>query len=139
MSKTTLIENQWVDIVMPPAPDDQVLVSWSMAMGLLFVLSFAAYLFWQRQPRQRLKRKIKSLLKHTAAEIEPKNKLLTLEKILCQYHHAAQLSYIKLDNPHWNKFKRQLQQACYQPQAVDEQRSNELIKQAQVIFLESRL
>ena len=137
MSKTSLIENQWVDIVIPTAPDSQLLLWWSLVFVLLMVVSFGVYFIWQRQPRQQLRRNMRRLLSFPSTLIDPKNKLRQLEQALCQHCHAVQLSKIKLDNTNWNTFKQQLQQACYQAQPVNEQHAIELIKQAQTIFLEA--
>ncbi len=135
--KTRLIENQWFDIVPPAAPDDQLLLWWSLSTVLLVIVSSSVYLIWRRQPQQRLKRNIYSLLNRSSTEIDPKNKLRQLEKLLCQYYHTTQLSNIELENTHWNTFRQQLQKACYQSQTVDEQHAAKLIQQANSIFLVS--
>ena len=138
MSKSTLIENQWVDIVIPAPPDSHMLLWWSLAFVLLMIVSFSVYWIWQRRPGQQLRRTMKFLLGRSAIDIDPKNKLRQLEKALCQHYQAAQLSQIKLDNKNWSVFKHQLQQACYQAQDVDKQHALELIKQVQVLLLEPR-
>ncbi len=137
MSKISLIDNQWVDIVVPPPPEDPMLLWWSLSLVLLWVIFIGAYLLWRRQPRQQLKRKINSLKKNAAISTNPKLLLRQLEKSLCQYCQVTQLSYIDLHHAQWPLFRQQLQQACYQNQTTDPQLTIDLIAQAREIFLES--
>ena len=137
MSKPSLIDSQWVDIVVPPPPESQLLLWWSICLVLFIILAFSINLIWRRRPRQQLRRKINFLKKKFSTDTNSKHILRQLEKSLCQYCQVAQLSYITISHTQWPAFRQQLQQACYQYQDNDPQLTDDLIGQAREIFLQS--
>ena len=142
MSKATLIENQWVDIVIPPPPESQLLIWWLLAAVLIIVITIVARIFWQQQPRQRLKRRIRYLLRilspvsTTGKNTNSKQILQQLEKELCQFCNTNQLLYINIDHSQWPVFREQLQQATYQAIEPERKQIHDLLEQALSIFLD---
>ena len=128
IDSSTLISQQWVDIVALPPPDSDSLITWLLVIGLSLVVGSLLIYLWQRRPVQIARRKLKKLTKQiNNQQIDNKKLLQQAEQVLCHRFRVAQLSQAKFKSKAWAVFKLELTDACYQSQSPDQHQTRALI------------
>ena len=98
MSKR-LADNQWLDIVLPAAPQADYLIPVIVISCLIILLFIIYYRFWYRHPKQVLLRDMRHIHGHMQRIENPKTCLQHIEHAILQYFQAATLQKINTDNP----------------------------------------
>ena len=59
MKPEPLGQSQWVDIILPPAPQSDAWLWWLLVAVVVFIIGSVALFLWQRRPEQIARRKIR--------------------------------------------------------------------------------
>lgn len=131
--QTTLLSQQWHEIL-PPLPPEPVSL-WVILSSLLLVLLavVVVYILWQQRPRQRARRELRRCtrqLQHSASN--SKEIAMRMHRALLQglsLNPASALSEQHRRDIFWELFYRQLQECVFQPVAPSPDELARLLRQ----------
>jgi len=130
----TLAQQQWVDIVVPAAPESDLYL-WLLLAGLCSaVITSLAWWFWYRRPRQRLHRCIRQLSRTLGGTDDCKSLLIQLESALCRFHDLPYLYPSQRVVQHWYKLFDQLTRIRYQKQQPSVEQTRQLLQQSRQLL-----
>jgi hypothetical protein len=132
-----LIDKQWIDIVMPPAPDH--MLPWWLILTAVLTLSLVIVLwqFWRRRPRQHLRRVLKHLTQQLNSTTDYRHVLVQLERALCRFHRLPYLHATPLLHPRWQQLFVDITTQRYQKQQPDPLSTRLLIQQCRDVLAQS--
>jgi hypothetical protein len=124
-----LIDKQWVDIVLPLAPESNLLF-WSIVIAALVMLAVTVALtIWYRQPRQRLLRRIRKLNRAIPLTRDYKHLLMQLEAALCRFHQLPYLHAAQHVHAQWHIVFTRLINVIYQKHQPSQELAQQLLQQ----------
>ncbi len=124
-----LIDTQWVDIVLPLAPESNLLF-WFIVIVALVMLAFTLVLtIWYRQPRQRLLRRIRKLHRAVPITRDYKHLLMQLEAALCRFHQLPYLHAAQHVHAQWHAVFTSLTNVIYQKHQPSQELAQQLLQQ----------
>lgn len=124
-----LIDKQWVDIVLPLAPESNLLF-WSIVIGALVMLTVTVVLtIWYLRPRQHLLRRIRKLNRDIPVTRDYKYLLMQLEAALCRFHQLPYLYAAQHVHAHWHSVFTALINVVYQKQQPSRELTQQLLQQ----------
>jgi membrane protein required for beta-lactamase induction len=124
-----LIDKQWVDIVLPLAPESNLLF-WSIVIGTLAIFTFTVvFTIWYRRPRQHLMRRIRKLNRIISVTNDYKHLLMQLEAALCHFHQLPYLYAARHVHTHWYAVFTQLINSIYQKRQPSRELTQQLLQQ----------
>jgi len=128
-----LIDRQWVDIVLPPPPEINMLL-WSLLALAIVLLIATGITLWYRRPRQQMYRLIQSLSRHLSGTNDYKQLLAQLEQGLCQYYQLTYLSPSAALPVDWHAFFKQVTEHRYQRQQPSLDQTQALLQRAMTLL-----
>lgn len=131
--QTTLLSQQWQDILspLPPAPVSQWLVF--AGLCLLGLVVIVVYVLWQQRPRQRALRELRQCARQLQqAQYDAKQLLTSMHRLLLQgleLNPATVLSRHHKREVFWELYYRQLQQYTFRAAAPSRDELARLLRQ----------
>jgi len=120
MPEQRLIDSQWVDILPPPPPEPVALWVWAMVLLVCACGAAIAWWIWQRQPRRRALRQLRSCerqLNHAMAP--PKQVAAALYRAVQQAVATIPTAQLHARDAQWQDYYRRLAQCVFHAREPD--------------------